>query len=79
MTTNGKTETRDLKLVKEGGAWKIDLIPDDQAKRFGDMQKALGTLPPPSGDGSAPAMDPAALKAMGEALKKQMEAAKNAK
>jgi hypothetical protein len=60
---NGKEQTQELKLVKEDGAWKIDLIPDE-------MQGMIEGIGGAGGE---------AMKAMGEQMKKAMEdAAKEA-
>ena len=40
----GKETTQELKLVKEGGAWKIDLIPDEMHKMAEGLKDASEAL-----------------------------------
>lgn len=44
-TKDGKDEVQQIKLVKQGGEWKIDLIPDELKKMMegmGEMMKGMG-------------------------------------
>jgi hypothetical protein len=54
---DGKEQTQELKLVKEDGAWKIDLIPDEMHKIMEGMGGAAGVE---------------AMKTMGEKMQKEM-------
>jgi len=41
---SGNEKTEELKLVKEDGQWKIDLIPDDMMKMVEGMEGAMKTI-----------------------------------
>jgi hypothetical protein len=43
VTTNekGNVTTQELKLVKEGGAWKIDILPDEMHKMAEGLKEAM--------------------------------------
>jgi hypothetical protein len=74
ITSNqeGKDETREIRVVKEGGAWKLDLIPDE-------MLGIMGAAGGPGGIEAMKEMGEKMQKAMGDQMKKALEdAAKEA-
>ena len=60
LTEGGQEKTQELKLVRESGQWKIDLVPDEMLQMMEGMMKG---------------MNEGAMKELGEKLKKAVEEA----